>query len=80
MVKNKDKFEPVYKFAHATSKDGINWNRNGRQILESKYENEWVSFSVFKFKINGNAIFAYRQPTNYRGNSNGSYRLGYAVK
>ena len=78
-LKNKDKFEPVYKFAHATSKDGINWNRNGRQILESKYENECqVSFSVFKFKDKWNAIFAYRQPTNYRGNSNGSYRLGYA--
>lgn len=73
------KFEPVYKIAHATSFDGIKWSRNGIPILPSIYENECqVSFSVFKYHNKWNAIFAYRQPLDFRKTKSNTYRLGYA--
>ncbi|MCB0402126.1 MAG: hypothetical protein KDD41_08585, partial [Flavobacteriales bacterium] len=78
-LNHKGKYEPVYKFAHATSDDGINWNRNGIPVIPSKYEDECqVSFSIFRYQEKWNAIFAYRQPLDFRETSDGSYRLGYA--
>lgn len=72
------KYEPVYKFAHAKSKDGISWERNGIPIIPSKFKDECqVSFSVFRHNDKWNAIFAYRKPLDFREASDGSYRLGY---
>ena len=73
------KYEPVYKFSHAKSKDGINWQRSSIPVISSKYKDECqVCFSVFKHNKKWNAIFSYRKPLNFRESSEGSYRLGYA--
>ncbi|MCB9188187.1 MAG: hypothetical protein H6599_02785 [Flavobacteriales bacterium] len=78
-LQHEGKYEPVYKFAHATSKDGINWDRDGIPVIPSKYEDECqVSFSIFRYKDKWNAVFAYRQPLDFRGGADGAYRLGYA--
>lgn len=73
------KYDPVYKIAHATSPDGINWIRNGIPMLPSKTEDECqVSFALFHFQGKWNVIFAYRQSTDFRENTSCGYRLGYA--
>ena len=52
------KYEPVYKFSHAKSKDGINWQRSSIPVISSKYKDECqVCFSVFKHNKKWNAIF-----------------------
>jgi hypothetical protein len=78
-ILNKGKYEPVYKLTHATSDDGIYWTRNGLSVMPSKFEDECqVSFALFHFQERWNAIFAYRQPIDFRENKNCAYRLGYA--
>lgn len=73
------KFEPVYKIAHATSNDGIHWTRNGKPVIPSLTEDECqVSFALFFEDERWNAIFAHRQPLDFRSNSENAYRLGYA--
>jgi hypothetical protein len=78
-LQHKETYEPVYKIAHAESEDGINWVRNGNPIITSRHKDECqVSFSVFKYQNRWNAIFAYRQPLDFRKTKSNSYRLGYA--
>ena len=78
-LKTNEKHEPVYKLTHATSKDGLNWYRESREIMESKYEDECqVSFALFQKEDLYHSIFAYRKPLDFRDNSKNSYRLGYA--
>lgn len=73
------KYEPVYKIAHATSADGINWDRDGKEVLPSVFKDECqVSFALFHYRDRWNVIFAYRQPLDFRQNTNHAYRLGYA--
>lgn len=75
----KNKLEPVYKIVHATSKNGIDWIRDGKPIIPSIYDDECqVSFALFQYRNYWNVIFAYRRPIDFRENSNNSYRLGYA--
>jgi hypothetical protein len=78
-IQHENKFEPVYKIVHATSKNGIDWNRDAIPIIESKFKDECqVSFAMFNKWNKWNAIFAYRKPVDFRHNSEASYRLGYA--
>ncbi len=71
----------VYKIAHATSKDGINWVRNdGVQIIEDHVGiNECQALpTVIKMKNTYHMFFSYRYATDFRDNPKRSYRLGYA--
>lgn len=78
-IEHDGKKEPIYKLAHATSSDGINWNRDGTQIIDSLEADECqVSFGIFEYKGKWHTIFAFRQPTDFRKNVERSYRLGYA--
>ena len=78
-LRENNKYEPIYKIAHATSKDGVNWNRNGLEVMPSVLKDECqVSFSVFYFNNRWNSIFAFRQALGFRENKNSNYRLGYA--
>lgn len=78
-IDSNGKKEPIYKLAHATSEDGINWQRNGQQIIPSAVEDECqVSFGIFQENNKWHTIFAYRPATDFRKNSERSYRLGYA--
>lgn len=78
-IKNNKKVEPVYKIRMATSKDGLNWEKLNRDIIESKLdENECqASPDVFKIGDNYHMLFSYRNSDNYRSGE-GSYRIGYA--
>ena len=70
----------VYKIAHATSIDGVTWNRSGRQIISDVLnENECqalptVLFSQEKYHM----YFCYRQADGFRTDFSRGYRIGYA--
>ena len=69
----------VYKIGHATSKDGINWIKEGKQIIEDKLENEAQALPcVIEFDNRFHMFFCYRYANDFKNNHNRSYRIGYA--
>ncbi|MBS1656805.1 MAG: hypothetical protein JST18_01770 [Bacteroidetes bacterium] len=70
----------VYKIAHATSDDGINWTRDSQKIVADKLNEEECQAlpSVIHYKNKYHMFFCYRHATDFRNNSNRSYRIGYA--
>lgn len=71
--------EPVYKIRLATSDDGLNWNKLGRDLIESRTEKDEAQASPDVIFKNGkyHMFFCYRSSENFRGKK-GSYRVGYA--
>ena len=71
--------EPVYKIRMATSKDGINWIKENKDIIESSVETDEAQASpdVIFYEGKYHMFFCYRYSTDYRNNRNG-YRIGYA--
>ncbi len=70
----------VYKIAHATSSDGINWKRNGRQIISDRLNHDECQALPTVICIDGiyHMYFCYRHAYGFRENSSRAYRLGYA--
>lgn len=75
----KGKAEPVYKIRMATSRDGINWEKVNRDLIDSRVEEDEAQASPDVFYANGkyHMFFCYRYSSDYRGKENG-YRIGYA--
>lgn len=78
-LENNGKPEPVYKIRMASSRDGINWNRNYQDLIEDKLEqNECqASPAVFFYDNRYHMFFCYRYSVGYRCKERG-YRIGYA--
>lgn len=73
------KFEPVYVIKHARSRDGISWERDGKQVIPSRFENEAFSRpTVFKKNNAYHMFFCSRGSEDYRGGTQ-SYSLGHAT-
>lgn len=72
--------EAVYKIRMATSDDGLNWTRTGKDIIESKLEIDECQASpdVFFFRNQYHMFFCYKYGIDFRNNKRG-YRIGYAV-
>ncbi len=70
----------VYKIAHATSGDGITWQRDSKPIISDKLnENECQALpTVLYFNGKYHMFFCYRQAIGFRKNKENSYRIGYA--
>ena len=70
----------VYKIAHATSEDGIKWQRNGKAIISDRLnEDECQALPTVFYKNNNyHMYFCYRQAYGFRTNSANAYRIGYA--
>lgn len=70
----------VYKIMHATSSDGIEWEKEGRCIIPNSIcENECQALpTVIAFDNLFHMFFCYRQATDFRKNRNRAYRIGYA--
>jgi len=70
----------VYKIAHATSSDGIQWKRDAKQIIsDTLNENECQALpTVIKANERYHMYFCFRYATDFRKNPERSYRLGYA--
>lgn len=70
----------VYKIGHATSDDGVNWIRDGRQIVSDKLNADECQALPTVFERGGmhHMYFCYRQAHGFRLQSSRGYRLGYA--
>ncbi|EPY2271653.1 hypothetical protein ACXAUS_000439 [Clostridium sporogenes] len=69
----------IYKIGHATSKDGIEWERDSKPIITEKFEDESQALpTIIKLKNRYHMFFCYRQSSDFRENKNRGYRLGYA--
>ena len=71
--------EPVYKIRLATSGDGLNWIKHGRDLIESRIEPDEAQASPDVHYAGGayHMFFCYRYSSHYRGREFG-YRIGYA--
>jgi hypothetical protein len=72
--------ERVYKIAHATSQDGIEWRREGRQIIDDRLGFEECQALPTVICLHGiyHMYFCYRQAHGFREQSGRAYRIGYA--
>ncbi|MDB9758768.1 glycosylase [Gammaproteobacteria bacterium] len=71
--------EPVYKIRLAISKDGLSWEKVGKDLIPSLSEQDEAQASPDVFYSNGryHMFFCFRKSENYRNRENG-YRIGYA--
>jgi predicted GH43/DUF377 family glycosyl hydrolase len=77
-VETETKPESIYQIMHATSNDGINWNREGVPIIETVIEDEaQASPSIININNRWHMVFSYRHSVNFRNKERG-YRIGYA--
>ena len=71
--------ERTYKIGHATSNDGINWNKDSKQIISDSIKSECQALpSVIKINDRYHMYFAFRSTFDFRNNFNNAYRIGYA--
>lgn len=72
------KSESAYRIMHATSTDGIHWERDGRAIINGVYGDEaQASPSVIRMGGRWHMVFSFRHAIDFRNRERG-YRLGYA--
>lgn len=73
--------ERIYKIAHATSTDGITWERNARQIITDRLNADECQALPTVFFLDGtyHMYFCYRQAHGFRTQTNSAYRIGYAT-
>jgi sucrose-6-phosphate hydrolase SacC (GH32 family) len=78
-IKNNGKPEPVYKIRMASSRDGLNWIKNGKDLIENKIEENECQASPDVFFFNGkyHMFFSYRYNLGFKSKEKG-YRIGYA--
>lgn len=77
-IETDSKPESQYQIMHATSKDGVHWERNGIPVIEAIVENEaQASPTIVHLGDKWHMFFSYRYSTDFR-NSDRGYRLGYA--
>lgn len=71
--------EPIYKIRMASSDDGINWIKHGKDLVEDTLgEHECQACPDVIFRDgNYHMFFSYRHSHNYKGKI-GGYRIGYA--
>jgi hypothetical protein len=74
--------ERVYKIAHATSSDGVEWTRDGMTCpIEDQLGPTECQALPTVIEISGkyHMIFCYRAATDFRTDGESAYRLGHAV-
>lgn len=71
--------EPVYKIRMAISDDGVEWHREGRDLIADCLgpDEAQASPDVFSREGRHHMFYCYRHGTAYRGKERG-YRIGYA--
>lgn len=70
----------VYKIAHATSSDGIEWEKEGRFIIDDRLDTDECQALPTVMFHDGlyHMYFCYRHAIGFREDKNRSYRIGYA--
>ena len=73
------KKESQHLLMYASSNDGINWERNGKPIIDQLVEDECqTSCSIIKINKQFHMFFSYRCGVDFRNKSSRGYRIGYA--
>lgn len=73
------KLESQYLLMLAESNNGIDWIRNGKPIIPTIVDDECqTSASIIKINDTYHMFFSYRHGVDFRGNSEKSYKIGYA--
>ena len=76
---NDGKPESVFQIAHATSHDGISWDRDGKLIVPAVLEDECQDIFMPVWRDGKwHAIFGHRKPQGFRTEFASMYRMGYA--
>jgi len=72
--------ERVYKIGHASSGDGISWNKTGRQLINDRIGRYECQALPTVIEIDGmyHMYFCYREMIGFRENKDKAYRIGYA--
>jgi len=75
-----NRVEAVYKIHMAISNDGINWERDSKDIIIDKLDRNEAQASpdVFYYKGKYHMFFCYRYTSDFRANRDRAYRIGYA--
>lgn len=70
----------VYKIAHATSPDGVQWQRDGKPIIQDRLNADECQALPTVISLNGthHMLFCYRQAYGFRQDPSRAYRIGYA--
>lgn len=70
----------IYKIAHATSSDGIHWQRDGQQLIGDRLNADECQALPTVIYLDGiyHMYFCYRQAYGFRKDSSRAYRIGYA--
>lgn len=71
--------QPIYKIRLAISSDGINWTKQGKNIIENILEEDecQASAEVFYYENKYHMFFSYRYNLRYNDKGRG-YKIGYA--
>ena len=78
-LRDGDKLESQYIIKHATSSDGLNWERNNRQLIPFKVESECQTTpAIMKIDDKYHMFFCYRHGLDFRYTKDRAYRIGYA--
>ena len=79
-VNSKPRPEAVYKIRMATSDNGVDWVKNGHDLIENKLEENECQASADVFRYDGkyHMFFSYRYNLGFKSKERG-YRIGYAV-
>jgi predicted GH43/DUF377 family glycosyl hydrolase len=79
-ITTSEKPELIYRIRMATSKDGLNWLKIDRNVIEDKLgENEvQASPDVFFYEDGFHMFFCYMVTPDFRKNKDRTYRIGYA--
>lgn len=72
--------ERVYKIAQATSRNGIDWIRDSKPIIDDRIDQDECQAlpSVIFWKGKFRMYFCYRHAVNFRNDRTRGYRIGYA--
>ncbi|WP_240743893.1 glycosylase [Mycobacterium paragordonae] len=78
-LRTDSKPEPVYRIRMATSRDGLEWQRENRELVPPRLEENEAQASPDVFWKDGryHMFFCYRRSLDFRGRA-GGYRIGYA--
>jgi hypothetical protein len=69
----------TYVIAHATSNDGVHWQREGRPIMEQVHPEECQALpTVIQLGSRYHMVFCHRHTFGFRTDPGRAYRLGYA--
>lgn len=79
-IKDGARVEVVYKIRMAVSDDGINWQKQNRDIIVDKIDENETQASPDVFFADGkyHMFFCYKHATGFREDTSRAYRIGYA--